>query len=80
MEMAGDLVCRMPAGRQMDEAQAADHERIRDLAAKLVADLGIMIAGHPDPAAILLQDTQSREITGSYALARTAVVQAVAEG
>ena len=79
MQVAGDLVRRAAGRRDVDEPQAADGERIHHLAAERAGDLGIVVAGHPDPAPVLLEDFQGGEIARRDALGGAAIVEAVAE-
>ncbi len=80
MQVPGDLVRDAAGTRLVPQRQAFDLDVADDAAAETFADLGIVVAGDPDPLAVLLHDVQDLQLLEADASRRLDIVQAVAEG
>ncbi len=79
MQMARDLV-RDGAGRRlMPEGEPADRDLAENRAAEAHVDHGVVVAGQPEPFAILLQDGERPAVDGAHAVGRAAIMEAVAK-
>ena len=80
MKMAGNFVSRLAERRFMDELQSAGLEACHDFAAGGSWDFGIMVSGHPDPAAIVLNQCQDFSVFFGHPVEGSGIMKAVAEG
>ena len=79
MHVAGDLVRDATGGRLVAQRDAADGQFAERAPAQRRRDLGIVVAGEPDPLPILLHDAEDLQILDRHAPRGADIVHAVAQ-
>ena len=79
MEVSGDFVRRGTGTRIVAQRDPGDGDVSNDVSGERPVDFGIVVAGDPDPVAILLQHMQGLDVARGPCGRRRRIVQAVAE-
>ena len=77
--MSGDFVRRCTGTRIVTQRDSGDGDVSNDVSSKRPVDFGIVVAGDPDPVAVLLQNVQCLDVARVHAGSGAGIVQAVAE-
>ena len=79
MQMAGDLAVAGIGRRLVAKHQRAERQNVGETAADAVGEIGIVIAGDPDPVAAALEQGERRTIAAAHARRSMIVMKAVAQ-